>query len=38
VIGRIVEALHTFVLEDPARNTREQLLRRAQELELELGR
>jgi len=36
-VGRILEVLHTFVLEDPARNTHDQLLKRAQELELELG-
>ena len=38
VIGRIMHALHLDVLEDPRRNTRDALLRRAQELELELGR
>ena len=38
VIGRILEMLKVWVLEEPSRNTREALLKRAQELELELGR
>ena len=38
IVGRILEVLHAFVLEDPARNTHDQLLKRAQELEQELGR
>jgi len=38
VIGRILEMLKVWVLQDPSRNTREALLARAQELELELGR
>jgi tRNA nucleotidyltransferase (CCA-adding enzyme) len=36
-VGRILEGLLEYVLEDPARNTRDELLRRAQQLELELG-
>jgi tRNA nucleotidyltransferase (CCA-adding enzyme) len=36
-VGRILEGLLDDVLEDPARNTREHLLVRAQALELELG-
>ena len=38
MIGRIIHVLHLYVLEEPSRNTRETLLRRAQELELEIGR
>jgi tRNA nucleotidyltransferase (CCA-adding enzyme) len=38
VIGRILAMLLEHVLEDPARNTREDLLREAQRLELEVGR
>ena len=37
-LGRILTSLHTYVLEEPAHNTREQLLERAKQLELELGR
>ena len=37
-IGRILAMLLERVLEDPARNTRDQLLRDAQALELEVGR
>ena len=37
-IGRILAMLLESVLEDPALNTREQLLKHAQQLELEVGR
>jgi len=37
-VGRILTLLVDDVLEDPVRNTREYLLRRAQQLELEIGR
>jgi tRNA nucleotidyltransferase (CCA-adding enzyme) len=37
-VGRILALLLDDVLTDPARNTREHLLHRAQELELEVGR
>jgi tRNA nucleotidyltransferase (CCA-adding enzyme) len=37
-LGRILEHLANFVIEDPSRNTREVLLAEAQRLELEVGR
>jgi len=38
VVGRILEMLVEWVLSDPSRNTRDGLLARARQLELELGR